>query len=707
MDSENELKLIRLLLIEDNPVDERLLRARLAEGHGVRFEIESTRRLDHGLERLRASRFDLVLLDLSLPDSAGSETIAQLHRKAPRIPILALTAFNNQEIMNLAVRDGAEDYLVKGTFRTDILVRAILYAIDRKRVRDELETARDSAVESARLRAEFLAIMSHEIRTPLNGIIGATRMLVDTRLSADQREMIEIARASAGTLLGITNDILDFSKISAGQTTLEETDFDLSVVVEGAVALNSEPASAKGIALDCRIDDDVPSRLRGDAGRLRQILSNVVGNAVKLTMQGAVTVRVGVVSEAENECLLRFEVRDTGIGIPLAGQRVIFDAFMQSDDSSVPNFGGTGLGLAIAAQLVELMGGSIGLQSGPGGGSNFWFTAPFRREEAVPRDDVADHPAALNGTPPSPVSPLAHRPVRPSKSGVPAEIRRRTPILLVEDDFVNRQVAMRMIETIGYRADAVDNGRAALEMLSRSEYAVILMDCQMPELDGYTATREIRRREGATRHTPIIGLTAHALTGDREICVRAGMDDYLTKPVTPEDLTEIIDKWVTAMGSLKAAAISTEGRSNNGGTHGSVGAARPDVTPAVDAAVLAELREYQKPGEADFVTELIGVFQDDLAVRLDQMKAGLQAGDAHQISQAAHALKGASGELGATVMREICCRLEMSTAGGSIVEAPAMMRELEVETDRVRTALAAHCVDEPGRGPVPGGISTE
>jgi signal transduction histidine kinase/HPt (histidine-containing phosphotransfer) domain-containing protein len=707
MDSENDLKPIRLLLIEDNPVDERLLRARLADGHAVRFEIESARRLDRGLERLRASRFDLVLLDLSLPDSVGSETIAHLHREAPRIPILALTAFNNQDIMGLAVKDGAEDYLVKGTFRTDILVRAILYAIDRKRARSELELARDSAVESARLRAEFLANMSHEIRTPLHGVIEMTRMLMDTRLSADQREMIEIARSSAKALLGIVNHIFDFSKISAGLTTLEEADFDLRVIVEGAIAIYREPASAKGIALDCLIDDDVPSRLRGDAGRLGQILSNVVGNAVKFTVQGAVTARVGVVSEGENESVLRFEVRDTGIGIPLDGQRIIFNAFMQAEDSFVRRFASTGLGLAISAQLVELMGGSIGVESAAGGGSTFWFTAPFRRQDPMPRDDSADHPPALIGPAPSPLSPLAHASTRSFKSRVPAETRGRTRILLVEDNLVNRQVMMHMIETIGSRADAVDNWGAALEILYRSDYDVILLDCEMPELDGYTAAKEIRRREGALRHTPIIGLIAHALAGDREICLRAGMDDYLSKPVTPEKLAEIIDKWVTAPDSSKGIVISTEGSSNNEDTPGSVGAERPRTAPAVDDAVLAELREYQKPGEADFVTELIGVFQDDLAVRLNQMKAGLEAADAHQISQAAHALKGASGELGAAVMREICCRLEMSTAGGSIVEAPSMLRELEVEVDRVRTALAAHCVEEPGRDPVAGGISIE
>jgi len=696
MNCENDLKTIRLLLIEDNPVDERLVRSRLTDSHGVRFEIESARRLDHGLDRLRASRFDLVLLDLSLPDSAGSETIAHLHREAPQIPIVALTAFNNPDVIDVAVTDGAEDYLVKGTFRTDLLVRAILYAIDRKRVRDNLELARDSAVESARLRTEFLANMSHEIRTPLNGVIGMTRMLADTSLSTDQREMIEIARASAETLLRIVNDLLDFSKISAGKTTLEEANFDLSLVAEGALSIFKELASTKGIELDCRIDDDAPPRLRGDVGRLRQILSNLVGNAVKFTAQGAVTVRVCCVSESENETVLRFTVRDSGIGIPVDGQRIIFNAFMQAEDSTSRRFGGTGLGLAISSQLVELMGGVIGVESVLGGGSTFWFTASFRHPTPEPGDGMASQLSV--------VSESARRSLRLVESRVPAEMRSRIRILLVEDNLVNRQVAMRMIERIGYHADAVDNGRAALSILSRLTYDLILMDCQMPELDGYTATREIRVREGALRHTPIIGLTAHALAGDREVCVQAGMDDYLPKPVMPEDLSEIIDKWVTVPDSSETATESAKDRPN-----ATVGkrTSNPQVAPVVDGAVLAELRKYQKPGEADFVTELIGVFQDDLAIRLNQMRAGLQAADAHQISQAAHALKGGSGELGATGMREICSRLEMSTAHGSIAEAPSMLRELEVEIERVRTALATHCVDGPAYGQVPGGIGSE
>ncbi len=837
MHSESDFKPIKLLLIEDNPLDERLLRERLHAAPEWRFEIETADRLDRGLERLRSERFDLVLLDLSLPDSAGSETIARLHAEVPRIPILALSAVEDERIIASAVQQGAEDLLIKGTFKTDLLVRAIHFAIDRSQARDELAVARDSALESARLRSEFLANMSHEIRTPLNGVIGMTRLLVDTPLSVDQQEMVEIARSSAQTLLRIVNDILDFSKISAGKTVLEEADFDLALAVEGVVEIFAEQAHDKGVALDCRIESDVASLLRGDAGRLGQILTNLVGNAIKFTAHGKVTVRVGTVSEAENECILRFQVRDTGIGIPLDGQRVIFNAFIQGEDSTTRRFGGTGLGLAISAQLVELMGGSIGVESVPGGGSTFWFTVPFRRQAVSSRTAILDQLqlervrvllvdgsaensrllrdhltawkmrceevassahalAALNdamagGDPfeiaiidvqpgasdglglavalkqnprlasvrvlgihplgnrpesarikaagidallarplrqsrlfnalialmaaPSQVAPApAHRVQRSVKSLIPAEIRQRIRLLLVEDDLVNQQVAMRMIERIGYRADAVDNGRSALDRLAHTAYDLILMDCQMPELDGYSATREIRRREGSGHRIPVIGLTAHALAGDRDICLRAGMDDYLSKPVMPEDLAEIIDKWACAPAA--SAAIGVQPPPGSAGTNpanGTNGAnetnGRKEINQSrdadrlaaavVDEAVLAELREYQKPGEADFLTELIGVFKDDLVVRLNQMRAGLNATDGLQVSRAAHALKGASGELGAHRMREICSRLEMSTADGSTATALLMVPELEAEAERVNAALARHCVDASGRAP--------
>jgi signal transduction histidine kinase len=363
----SDRKPIRLLLIEDNPLDERLLRERLSAADGARFEIETTDRFDSGLERLRTGRFDLVLLDLSLPDGEGSETIAQMHREVPQIPIVALTGLDDPTIIANAVKHGAEDYLVKGTFKTDVLIRAMLYAIDRRRARQDLVVERDSALESSRLRSEFLANMSHEIRTPLNGVIGMTRLLVDTRLTGDQREMIGIARASAETLLRIVNDILDFSKISAGKMVLEEHGFDLGAVVESVDALFIEQARAKGVAIDSLIENDVPMQVCGDAGRLRQVLANVVGNAVKFTAKGEVTIRVSAVTEIGNESVLRFQVRDTGIGIPLAGQRNIFSAFTQAEDSTTRCFGGTGLGLAISAQLIELMGGSIGVESTAGG----------------------------------------------------------------------------------------------------------------------------------------------------------------------------------------------------------------------------------------------------------------------------------------------------------------------------------------------------
>ena len=827
MPIERDSEPIKVLLIEDNPGDARLVRETLVSARSARFEVENLDRLASGVERLHRAGIDVVLLDLSLPDSQGFETIARLHAEAPEIPIVALSGMDDQSIIQDAVKKGAEDYLVKGAFSTDILVRSIHYAIDRKRAREELARARDSALESARMRAEFLANMSHEIRTPLNGVIGMTRLLIDTRLGTDQREMIEIARMSADALLKIVNDILDFSKISAGKVVLEEADFDLGTAVESVVQIFTEQAHAKGVVLDSFIDGDVPVLLRGDSGRLCQVLTNLVGNAVKFTSEGEATVRVVRVGGSENQSILRFQVRDTGIGIPLDGQRNIFQAFTQADGSTTRRFGGTGLGLAISAQLVELMGGSIGVESEPGHGSTFWFTATFRHQPAVAQNTSAERlrlegvriliadrsstsariisghltawrmrcdvagsaaqtmlalkSAVTNGDPfqiaiidmqlpemdgltlaraikatPSlsrvrllgmyslgdrpdesrmkaaGIRAQLARPIKQSqlfntlgvliasavqedaaveaprrriareiKSHIPAKIRERTRILLVEDNRVNQQVAMRMIERIGYKAAAVDNGRFALETLAHGDCDLILMDCQMPEVDGYTATREIRRREGSRRHTHIIGITAHALAGDREECLRVGMDDYIAKPVMPEDLAAIIDKWVEIQNTSAIAEKPLEPWPAHAEAVAPNGANRPDDGAVVDEAVLADLRGYQKPGEPDFLTELIGVFSADLTNRLDQIRTGLQAGDANRIHQAAHALKGASGELGAHGMREICARLELSTAEGSIAAVPAMVQELENEAVRVRAALETHCVNAPARGRAP------
>jgi two-component system sensor histidine kinase/response regulator len=809
---------IKILLIEDNPGDARLVRETLVSARSACFEVESLDRLASGVERLRQAGIDVVLLDLSLPDSQGMETIARLHTEAPDIPIIALSGMDDQSLIQDAVKQGAEDYLVKGAFSTDILVRSIHYAIDRRRVHDDLARARDSALESARVRSEFLANMSHEIRTPLNGVVGMTRLLVDTPLTTDQREMLEIARMSADALLKIVNDILDFSKISAGKVVLDDADFDLGAAVESVVQISAEQARAKGLVLDAFIDGDVPARLRGDAGRLCQVLTNLIGNAVKFTVEGEATVRVERIGGSSDHSILRFHVRDTGIGIPFDGQRNIFQAFTQADGSTTRRFGGTGLGLAISAQLVELMGGSIGVESESGRGSTFWFTARFGQAAAMVRETSRDHlrlkrvrvlivdgnatsarvmsdhlrawrmrceivasaaqaldalkrtsaagdpfeiaiidlqlpeqdgldlARAIKGTPdlagvrmlgiyalgcrpdqaltkaagmhsllgkpvrqsqlfntlsalialqveapPEPARGV--RPTREIKSVIPAEIRQRTRILLVEDNLVNQQVEMRMIARIGYQAERADNGRIALEKLLHTDFDLILMDCQMPEVDGYTATRVIRRREGAARHTPIIGVTAHALAGDREECLRAGMDDYIAKPVMPEDLAAIIDKWVEIVNTPHSPMTTPDSFSADAAAPTPDNGEQKPLAPVIDEGVLAELREYQNPGELDFVTELIVVFREDLTARIAQIDAGLQAGDANRIRQAAHALKGASGELGAKRLREICSRLELSAAAGSIATAPAMFRELQDEAVHVRAALATHCVE--------------
>ncbi len=389
---------------------------------------------------------------------------------------------------------------------------------ERRQAGQDLLKAREIAEAAVRSRGEFLSRMSHEIRTPMNGVMGMTGLLLDTALSPDQRDCAETIRSSGESLLTLINDILDFSKIEAGEIAFEKLDFDLREAIDGAVGMLSVLARKKGLALSSSIAPGVCSKLTGDPLRLRQVLTNLVGNAIKFTAHGAITLSVFEESLSDGMATLRFEIADTGIGIAPQDRARLFHAFSQVDGSITRKFGGTGLGLVISRQLIEKMDGRIDVESEPGKGSVFRFTAKFDRSAEKP------------------VAP-ALSPASTSTGSGPLRI------LIAEDNAINRKVALALLRKIGYAADVAENGRQAVEALARTPYDIVFMDCQMPEMDGYAATAEIRRREAADhRHTWIIALTANAMAGDRENCLSAGMDDYLAKPLRPEALAAALSR---------------------------------------------------------------------------------------------------------------------------------------------------------------------
>jgi signal transduction histidine kinase/CheY-like chemotaxis protein/HPt (histidine-containing phosphotransfer) domain-containing protein len=564
----------------------------------------------------------------------------------------------------------------------------------------QLAEARDAAVETSRLKSEFLANMSHEIRTPLNGVIGMATLLLDSPLNRDQRDQVVTLRTAGEHLLGLVNDILDFSKVETGKLELESTEFELLDVIHDVVSLHSSAAFDKGLRLRIDTDASLPRRVTGDQARLRQVLTNLVGNAIKFTEQGSVTIRL--TSEGRNSNVVRFEVVDTGAGIAPESLEKIFDPFVQADASTTRRFGGTGLGLPISRRLAEAMGGVLSVDSKLDVGSTFWFTVPFDG----PADSTLDANVELDrhrsidvqiDVQAEPVD--EHEPVEAERADEQAPptalvaaadgtVAKRIPgtrgrVLVVEDNPINQKVAIGFLTHLGWEVDVAGDGLQGVEAATSSEYDVILMDCQMPRMDGYEATARIRARQGSERRIPIIALTAAAMPGDRQRCVDAGMDDYLSKPVDIARLDQILTEWTTGQGAASAETPGdidlnrqleplpdeqfdpqvdehVEHPASDEYTF-SDGDAFSDeyVDDVLDPIVVAQLR-FVPMETGTLFDEAVRQFRSAAAESMSTAATATAAQQWTTVAQVAHTLKGMAATVGASALAEAARALEVA-----------------------------------------------